>query len=95
MASVPEPGTHATENRTRDHARVDGSDVPPFGTVTKTVRMMKRNLVWLAVIIAVGVVVYLAAGIVFGLIAAGVTLAISEIVERRARAKRRTANNSA
>ena len=57
--------------------------------------MMKRNMVWLVVIIAVGLVVWRAAGIVFGLIAAGVTLAISEVIERRARAKRRAASNSA
>ena len=94
MASVPEPGTHATEIRTRDHASVVVLDVPPFGTVTKTVHMMKRNIVWLVVIIVVGLAVWRAAGIVAGLIAAGVTLAISEIVERLARAKRRAANSS-
>jgi hypothetical protein len=49
----------------------------------------KRNLVWLAVIIAVGVAVGLVAGVVPGLVAAAVVLVGSEIVERVARARRR------
>jgi len=57
--------------------------------------MMKRNVVWLVVIIAVGVVGWLAFGIVVGLLAALTTLVISEVVERRARAKRRAARETA
>ena len=60
-----------------------------------TVRMMKRNMIWLAVIIAVGVIAWLAFGLVVGLIAAGVMLAVSEIFERRARARRRAARDAA
>ncbi len=56
--------------------------------------MMKRNVVWLVVIIAVGVVGWLAFGIVVGLLAALATLVISEVVERRARAKRRAARDT-
>lgn len=51
--------------------------------------MSKRNLVWLAAILAVGAIVWIAAGIVWGLVAAAVTLAVSEIVERRRRARLR------
>ncbi len=56
--------------------------------------MMKRNVVWLVVIIAVGVVGWLAFGIVVGLLAAVTTLVLSEVVERRARAKRRAARDT-
>ena len=54
--------------------------------------MSKRNMIWLAVVIAVGVIAWLAVSIVVGLVAAAVTLAISEFVERRARAARRRAS---
>lgn len=50
--------------------------------------MSTRNLIWLVVIVAVGLVVGFTAGWLLGLIAAGVTLAVSEVVERRARAQR-------
>lgn len=46
---------------------------------------------WLVVVIAVGVIGWLLANIVVGLIAAALTLVISEIVERRARKRRRAA----
>ena len=43
---------------------------------------MTRNIVWLAVIVAVGLIGWLAFGLVIGLIAAAITLAISEVFER-------------
>ena len=57
--------------------------------------MSKRNIIWLIAIIAVGVVGWLSVGIVFGLIAAAVVLAVSEVIERRARAQRRAASHNA
>jgi D-alanyl-lipoteichoic acid acyltransferase DltB (MBOAT superfamily) len=57
--------------------------------------MMKRNMIWLAIIIAVGLIGWLAFGLVVGLIAAGVTLVVSEIFERWARARRRAARDTA
>ncbi len=57
--------------------------------------MMKRNMIWLAIIIAVGLIGWLAFGLVVGLIAAGVTLVVSEIFERWARARRRAAHDAA
>jgi uncharacterized protein involved in cysteine biosynthesis len=57
--------------------------------------MSKRNMVWLAVVVAVGVIAWLSLGIVAGLVAAAVTLAVSEVVERRARAQRRQAPTDA
>jgi hypothetical protein len=56
-----------------------------------SVQMTKRNMAWLAVVIAVGAVVWVAFGVIPGLLAAGVVLILSEVVERRARAKRRAA----
>jgi hypothetical protein len=53
--------------------------------------MSKRNMIWLAVIVAVGVLGWLTMGVVWGLVAAAVVLAVSEVVERRARAQRRRA----
>jgi len=55
----------------------------------------KRNIIWLVAIIAVGVIGWLTVGIVFGLIAAAVVLAVSEVIERRARAQRRAASQNA
>jgi hypothetical protein len=52
--------------------------------------MMTRNMVWLAVIVAVGLIGWLAFGLVVGLIAAAITLVVSEVVERWARARRRS-----
>ncbi len=53
--------------------------------------MSKRNIIWLVVVIAVGVIGWLAFGIVVGLLAAVATLIVSEVIERRARTKRRAA----
>ena len=57
--------------------------------------MSKRNIIWLIAIIAVGVIGWLTVGIVFGLVAAAVVLAVSEVIERRARAQRRAASRNA
>jgi uncharacterized membrane protein YoaK (UPF0700 family) len=56
--------------------------------------MMTRNIVWLAVIVAVGLIGWLAFGLVVGLIAAAITLVVSEVVERWARARRRATQTS-
>lgn len=53
--------------------------------------MSKRNMIWLAAVIAIGVIAWLAIGIIAGLVAAAIVLAASEFVERRARARRRRA----
>ncbi len=53
--------------------------------------MSKRNVVWLIAVLLVTAIVWVAAGVVWGLLAGAVTLVISEVVERRARAQRRTA----
>jgi uncharacterized protein involved in cysteine biosynthesis len=52
-------------------------------------------MIWLAVVIAVGVIAWLALGIIVGLVAAAITLVISEVVERQARAQRRRATSDA
>lgn len=57
--------------------------------------MSKRNMAWLAVMIAVGVLGWLALGWLAGLIAAAAVLIISEFVERRARARRRATREPA
>jgi D-alanyl-lipoteichoic acid acyltransferase DltB (MBOAT superfamily) len=57
--------------------------------------MMKRNMIWLAIILAVGLIGWLAFSLVIGLIAAAVTLVVSEVFERWARARRRAAQTSA
>lgn len=46
-------------------------------------------MIWLAAVVVVGVVVTLVAGIIWGLIAAGVTLVASEVVERTRRRRLR------
>jgi hypothetical protein len=51
--------------------------------------MSKRNLIWLALIIAAAVIGGMLVGMPFGLIPPAVVLVISEIVERSARRKRR------
>jgi len=53
--------------------------------------MSKRNMIWLVVVLAVGALAWVTLGVVAGLIAAAVVLAVSEVVERRARAQRRAA----
>ncbi len=57
--------------------------------------MSKRNMIWLAVVVAVGVIGWLAFGIVAGIVGAVLTLAASEVIERRARAQRRAARDTA
>lgn len=51
--------------------------------------MNRRNVVWLAVIVVVGVVVVVAAGWLWGVLAALATLVVSEVVERGRRARLR------
>ena len=53
--------------------------------------MSKRNIAWLVVVVVVGVVGSIVLGIGWGLLAAAVTLVISEVVERSARRRRRIA----
>lgn len=63
----------------------------PVGDVAGSGRLgcvSTRNLYWLVAIVAVGVVVGVAAGWVWGLVGAAVTLVISEVVERAARRRR-------
>ncbi len=50
--------------------------------------MSKRNLTWLAAIIAVGVLLGVTAGWLWGLLAAGATLLASEVLERAVRRRR-------
>ena len=57
--------------------------------------MSKRNMIWLVVVVAAGVIGWLAFGIVAGIVGAVLTLAASEVIERRARAQRRAARNTA
>lgn len=59
--------------------------------VHSTVRnVSKRNMIWLAALVVVGVVVTVLAGVVWGLIAAAVTLVASEAFERRRRRRIRS-----
>lgn len=51
--------------------------------------MSRRNVVWLVAIVGVGVVVALVAGWLWGVLAAVATLVVSEVVERRRRARLR------
>jgi hypothetical protein len=51
--------------------------------------MNKRNVVWLGVIVAAGVIAAVAFSLVWGLVAAGATLVTSETVERAVRKRRR------
>ncbi len=53
--------------------------------------MSKRNVAWLSVTLGVGVLVWITAGFVWGLLAAVATLIASEIFERARRKKRRAA----
>lgn len=53
--------------------------------------MTKRNMAWLVVVLAVGALVWVAFGVIPGLLAAAVVLVVSEVIERRARSKRRAA----
>jgi uncharacterized protein involved in cysteine biosynthesis len=49
-------------------------------------------MTWLVAVIIVGVIAWLTIGIIAGLVAAAVMLAVSEVVERKARAQRRRAS---
>ena len=51
--------------------------------------MSRRNVIWLVAIVVVGAVVWIAAGWLWGLLAAVATLVVSEVVERRRRARLR------
>lgn len=53
--------------------------------------MSKRNLAWLVIVLVVGALVWVTFGVVPGLVAVGLVLVASEVVERRARTKRRAA----
>lgn len=55
--------------------------------------MNKRNIVWLVAIVVVGVVGWIALTWWLGLAAAGVTLVVSEVVERAVRKRRRARHN--
>lgn len=54
----------------------------------QTAAVSTRNLYWLVAIVAVGVVVWLMAGWLWGIIGAVATLVASEVVERVARRRR-------
>jgi hypothetical protein len=54
--------------------------------------MNNRNIVWLVAIAVVGAVAWIAVAWWLGLVAAGVTLVVSEVVERAARKRRRAAS---
>ncbi len=51
-------------------------------------------MIWLVAVVVVGVVVALAANVVWGLIAAGATLLASEVVERTRRQRLRAARGA-
>jgi len=53
--------------------------------------MSKRNVAWLVVVVAVGVLVWVVSSIVWGVLAAAATLAVSEVAERARRRRRRAA----
>lgn len=57
--------------------------------------MSKRNIAWLAAIVVIGGIVWIAANFVWGLVAAIVTLVVSEVVQRTARQRRRAARGQA
>jgi MFS superfamily sulfate permease-like transporter len=59
--------------------------------VDHTRGMSKRNLLWLAAIVAVGVVGTIAFGIGWGLVLAVAVLVVSELVERGRRRRRAVA----
>lgn len=53
--------------------------------------MSKRNIIWLVAIVAVAAVVWVVAGVLWGLGAGVAVLVISEVVERQARRRRQEA----
>jgi hypothetical protein len=56
---------------------------------TRDIHLRRSQIIWLIVIVAVGVTVGVLAGVWWGLGAAAIALAISEIVERVQRSRRR------
>ena len=58
------------------------------GSGCEGAKVSRRNLVWLAAIIVVAVVVWIAAGWLWGVLAGVATLVVSEVVERGARRRR-------
>jgi nitrogen fixation protein FixH len=55
--------------------------------------MSKRNVVWLVAIVVVGAIAWVAVTWWIGLVAAGATLAVSELFERAARKRRRASRS--
>ena len=53
--------------------------------------MSKRNVAWLVAVIGVGVLVWITAGLLWGVLAAVVTLIGSELIERARRKRLRAA----
>jgi hypothetical protein len=53
--------------------------------------MSKRNVAWLIVVVGVGVLVGINAGVLWGIFAAAVALTCSEMIERARRKRRRAA----
>jgi hypothetical protein len=53
--------------------------------------MSTRNIIWLVIVVAVGIGVGIVAGPWWGVVAAVASLAVSELIERAARAKRNAA----
>lgn len=54
----------------------------------KQLRVSRSNLIWLALIVVVGVIVGIAAGVWWGVGAAALVLVLSEVVERVQRSRR-------
>jgi hypothetical protein len=57
----------------------------------RLMHMSKRNLYWLAAVVAAGVVLWIAVGWIWGIVGAVVVLVSSEVVERSRRKKLRAA----
>ena len=53
--------------------------------------MSTRNIVWLVASVVIGAIAWIAVAWWLGLVAAAVTLAVSEVFERAARQRRRAA----
>ncbi len=56
--------------------------------------MSKRNLVWLAAIIAVGAVLWVTQGVLWGIVGAIAVLVVSEAIERSRRKRQRAARGA-
>ena len=54
---------------------------------TRSIQFRRSQIIWLIAIVAVGVIVGVLAGVWWGLGAAALTLAISEVIERVQRAR--------